>query len=278
MDSGRSGSGDESNQSGGLAGGSGAARPRRAMRPPSMSTALTVPSLPLVAGKSWPASAKHPAPGSLPHRTALGPRFHVELFFRFLSASAAHWQFPERAFPSSACNTPAAVTGPESGPLRQAAAIPALATRKVRTMFRNDVTDFRLSRNASGPRPSYRPAVETLEERTMLNGDMNMNPGSSAADAIALGIVSAQQQLSSRVRTGILLAGIYGVPHNEISAVQGAIGKLLLRERGLQRLMRSLERVADRSDPVFAQASADFHQLDRELVAALAHLSNHVGR
>jgi hypothetical protein len=145
-------------------------------------------------------------------------------------------------------------------------------------MFRNDLTDFRLSRRAAGPRPTYRPAVEALEERTMLNGDMTMNPSNSAAAAIALGIVSAQQQLADRVRYAIVLTGLYRVPHNQVSGVQGAIGKLLLRERGLQRLMRSLVRVADRSDPVFAQVSADFHRVDRDLVSALAQLSNHIGR
>jgi hypothetical protein len=144
-------------------------------------------------------------------------------------------------------------------------------------MFRHGVSEFHLSRNTSGARPSYRPAVETLEERAMLNGDMNMDPGSSAADALALGLVSAQRDLVSRVNYAIFIAGLDGL-HSAMPGAQKVIGKLLLRERGLQRLMRSLERVADRSDQVFSQVRADFHQIDHQIVVALARLSNYVGR
>jgi hypothetical protein len=128
--------------------------------------------------------------------------------------------------------------------------------------------------SAGSDRRSRKPTVEALEERALLNGNM-MDPGSSASDALALGIATAQRNLVARVNIVNMLASL-DAAHSGAPGAQQAIGKLLLRERGLARLMRSLERHADRSDPVFAQVSADFHQLDHQIVMALAELSNYV--
>jgi hypothetical protein len=71
-------------------------------------------------------------------------------------------------------------------------------------MFRNNVSDVSLfdSHTGTGPRPSFRPAVEALEERVVLNGDMMMDSPAPApqqltgADQYALQLLVFAQQLN----------------------------------------------------------------------------------
>jgi hypothetical protein len=68
-------------------------------------------------------------------------------------------------------------------------------------MFRHALTEFRPfgSRQVSST-PTFFPAVEALEERTLLNGDMGMPPVVDPSLPLAQGIVSLQHRLANTLK------------------------------------------------------------------------------
>jgi hypothetical protein len=131
-------------------------------------------------------------------------------------------------------------------------------------MFRNTMTEFRLSgnRNASAT-TSFRPAVEALEERVVLNG-MGMTP--SSADALLFQIFQGQGALINTIEH-----------HGKFT--KRFIGNALQIERGLYALAKDVLLTADLSnDPLAVQLGQSILTTDDQVQPRLLELDLAVGR
>ncbi len=127
-------------------------------------------------------------------------------------------------------------------------------------MFRNPVGEFRLSSGkASGP--PYRPAVEALEERVLLNTDMPAPVTSTEPADLAFQITKAAASLALRLQNSHLS--------------RAGLGNLLVTEMQLRAVIAQLEQ----SNPATGENSLEvatglFHAVDQVLIKEVTALAN----
>jgi hypothetical protein len=125
-------------------------------------------------------------------------------------------------------------------------------------VFRNAMSEVSLSaaRKASASRSSYRPAVEALEQRTMLNGDMmppTPMPVNSNDTALVLQLTAVIQIFDQK-----LVKGLHGLNANTVAALGSRIKNFQLLGNVLRQGVQTLLAGHDPSDSTFTAAVARF--------------------
>jgi regulator of sirC expression with transglutaminase-like and TPR domain len=145
-------------------------------------------------------------------------------------------------------------------------------------MFHNELRELTLaaSRKASGPKPSYQPAVERLEERIVLNGNVQFNPIQRASQILQE--QSKLQELADRqfAKLAHLVKELLNNHATELQvrmALQ-SLDETLARERGLGRAMDQVVK-ANPDNPRVAARAAFFSKVDAKF-AADRDLSNYL--
>jgi hypothetical protein len=147
-------------------------------------------------------------------------------------------------------------------------------------MFRSDVSDVTLfdSHKTAGPVPSFRPAVEALEERVVLD---NTSCGSAATGPV----IDPQAIFTVNQFTSLV--------QSFTSSLDRALGKFLAKGGGSKDLHKlfnlasnyeilesiigkvesQVEATHDMSEPFLAQAAAEFHSADSQFASEIGSVA-----
>jgi hypothetical protein len=129
-------------------------------------------------------------------------------------------------------------------------------------MFRSDMTAvsvFDTSR-AARPRPSFRPVVEALEERVVL--DATVTPGVSEAAVLAYDLAQAATSMALRLQNSN--------PHLS----KKGLGNLLKTEQSFRQIIQVIEASMPQGSAGCQQVLQAFHQADMVLVQEVTALAN----
>jgi hypothetical protein len=124
-------------------------------------------------------------------------------------------------------------------------------------MFRSDVTAVSLSgsHRAAGPRPSFQPAVEALEERVVLDGTTD-------AGQVTYNIAQAVTSLALRLQNAN--------PHLS----KKGLGSLLRLEQSFRQIVAGIEATAPQDSVAMQNLLRFFRQADGVLVQEVTALAN----
>jgi hypothetical protein len=126
-------------------------------------------------------------------------------------------------------------------------------------MFRSDMTAVSLfGSHKAAPKPSFRPAVEALEERVVL--DTGISAGGQDAALLAFNITQAATSLALRLQNAHLS--------------KKGLGNLLQTEQGFRQVIQVLEASAPQDNQGFQQLLKTFHQADMVLIQEVTALAN----
>jgi hypothetical protein len=152
-------------------------------------------------------------------------------------------------------------------------------------MFNGEVTGlgFRRSSEATHSRPTYQPAMVSLETRVVLSG-MGACPTATTAPAnaaVATEIVNGLIAQTANNVNRLVAFGLMATPSWQPGVTQGTVGSVLRNEAQIRKLVASVEHRVSTSDPDYAEfQSMDtyFHQMDNYLVQVATLASNSLRR
>jgi hypothetical protein len=126
-------------------------------------------------------------------------------------------------------------------------------------MFRSDMTAVSVFGTPRGAhrRPSFQPAVEALEERTVLSATTSLTPDASL---LAYNITQSVTSLALRLQNSHLS--------------KKGLGNLLQTEQGFRQVMQIIEASAPQDGQGWQQLLQTFHQADQVLVQEVTALAN----